>query len=101
MNMPYADFHRRSIDDRDAFWAEQASAFHWFAPHTQVLDWQPPHAEHMNGRQVDVRTRDMTAAEQAICARSSASGISVTLVSAISIGPVLPMTSAASSTQRC
>ena len=41
----YDALYARSINDSDAFWAEQASAFHWFAPHTQVLDWQPPHAK--------------------------------------------------------
>ena len=34
MNMPYADFHRRSIDDRDAFWTEQAALIDWKTPFT-------------------------------------------------------------------
>lgn len=30
------------------------------------LDWQAPHAEHMNGRQADIRNRDMTAADRQV-----------------------------------
>ncbi|MBU6260836.1 MAG: propionate--CoA ligase [Burkholderiales bacterium] len=41
----YADFHRRSIVDRDAFWAEQAALIDWQTPYTQVCDYsQPPFA---------------------------------------------------------
>jgi hypothetical protein len=32
--MNYADFHRRSLEDRDAFWAEQAQLIDWQAPFT-------------------------------------------------------------------
>ncbi len=43
--MTYADFYRRSIDDRDAFWAEQAQLIDWQRPFTQVCDYsQPPFA---------------------------------------------------------
>ncbi len=38
----YADFHRRSIDDREGFWAEQAGLIHWETPFTQVLDYSKP-----------------------------------------------------------
>ena len=34
----YADFYRRSIDDRDAFWAEQAALIDWHQPFDQVCD---------------------------------------------------------------
>ncbi len=34
----YADFYRRSIDDRDAFWAEQATLIDWYRPFDQVCD---------------------------------------------------------------
>ena len=34
----YADFHRRSLEDRDAFWAEQARLIDWRDPFVQVLD---------------------------------------------------------------
>ena len=42
MNMPYAEFHRRSIEDRDAFWAEQAALIDWKTPFTQVCDYSNP-----------------------------------------------------------
>src|SRR5437762_13459423 len=38
----YRDFHRRSIEDREGFWAEQAKLIHWHRPHHQVLDYSKP-----------------------------------------------------------
>ncbi|MFZ5548896.1 MAG: propionate--CoA ligase [Pseudomonadota bacterium] len=38
----YADFHRRSIEDRDAFWAEQAQLIDWETPFEQVCDHSRP-----------------------------------------------------------
>ena len=38
----YADFHRRSLEDRDAFWAEQARLIDWQTPFTQVCDYSNP-----------------------------------------------------------
>jgi propionyl-CoA synthetase len=38
----YAEFHRRSIEDRDAFWAEQAALIDWHTPFTQVCDYSNP-----------------------------------------------------------
>ncbi len=38
----YRDFHRRSIEDRAGFWAEQAKLIHWHRPHQQVLDYSKP-----------------------------------------------------------
>ena len=38
----YADFHRRSITDRDAFWAEQARRIDWQTPPEQVCDTSRP-----------------------------------------------------------
>ncbi|MDE2614990.1 MAG: AMP-binding protein, partial [Burkholderiales bacterium] len=38
----YAEFYRRSIDDRDAFWAEQAALIDWTTPFTQVCDTSRP-----------------------------------------------------------
>ena len=38
----YADFHRRSIEDRDAFWTEQAALVDWQAPFQQVCDYANP-----------------------------------------------------------
>ena len=40
---PYADFHRRSIEDPDGFWAEQATLIEWQRPFDTVCDAsQPP-----------------------------------------------------------
>ena len=38
----YQDFHRRSIQERDAFWAEQAKLIDWHTPHTQVCNFDCP-----------------------------------------------------------
>jgi propionyl-CoA synthetase len=38
----YEEFYRRSLDDRDAFWAEQAQAIAWHTPFTQVCDDSHP-----------------------------------------------------------
>ncbi len=41
--MGYEDFHRRSLQDRDAFWTEQAALIDWHTPFAQVCDAsQPP-----------------------------------------------------------
>ena len=37
----YAEFHRRSLDDRDAFWAEQARLIDWERPFETRLRRQP------------------------------------------------------------
>ena len=38
----YADFHRRSLTDRDAFWAEQAKLVDWKTPPQQICDYSNP-----------------------------------------------------------
>jgi propionyl-CoA synthetase len=46
----YAEFHRRSIVDRDAFWAEQAALIEWHQPFEQVCDYtRPPFAKWFAG----------------------------------------------------
>jgi propionyl-CoA synthetase len=40
--MNYAEFHRRSIEDRDGFWAEQATLIDWHRPFDQVCDNENP-----------------------------------------------------------
>ena len=51
----YADFHRRSIHDRDGFWAEQARLIHWQRPFQQVLDYsRPPFARWFVGGQTNL-----------------------------------------------
>ncbi len=38
----YADFHRRSIEDRDGFWAEQAQLVDWQTPPRTICDYSKP-----------------------------------------------------------
>jgi propionyl-CoA synthetase len=38
----YKDFHRRSIEDREGFWREQAQLIHWHKPFDRVLDYSRP-----------------------------------------------------------
>jgi propionyl-CoA synthetase len=38
----YRDFYRRSIEDRENFWAEQAALIHWQKPFERVLDYSRP-----------------------------------------------------------
>ncbi|MEO7242587.1 MAG: propionate--CoA ligase [Variovorax sp.] len=38
----YKDFYQRSIDDSEAFWAEQAELIDWRTPPTQILDASRP-----------------------------------------------------------
>ena len=53
--MDYASFHRRSIDDRDAFWAEQARLIDWHRPFDQVCDYaNPPFARWFVGGQTNL-----------------------------------------------
>ncbi|MDH5340489.1 MAG: AMP-binding protein, partial [Rubrivivax sp.] len=55
MNMSYDDFYRRSIDDRDAFWAEQAALIDWRKPFEQVCDYsKPPFANWFVGGQTNL-----------------------------------------------
>src|SRR5260221_13845988 len=51
----YREFHRRSIEHREAFWAEQAELIHWRRPHQQVLDYsRPPFARWFVGGQTNL-----------------------------------------------
>lgn len=51
----YADFHRRSITDREAFWAEQAALVDWQRPFDQVCDYsQPPMARWFAGGRLNL-----------------------------------------------
>ena len=46
----YADFHRRSLDDRDAFWTEQAALIDWQKPFDRVCNQDnPPFARWFEG----------------------------------------------------
>jgi propionyl-CoA synthetase len=37
--MSYKEFHRRSLEDRDRFWTEEAGLVDWHKPFRQVLDY--------------------------------------------------------------
>src|SRR6185295_19130626 len=51
----YADFYRRAITDRDAFWAEQAALIDWHKPFEQVCDYtRPPFARWFAGGQTNL-----------------------------------------------
>ena len=51
----YAEFHRRSIEDRDRFWSEQAQLIDWHKPFTQVCDYsRPPFAKWFVGGQTNL-----------------------------------------------
>ena len=53
--MDYASFYRRSIDERDAFWAEQARLIDWHRPFDQVCDYSnPPFARWFVGGQTNL-----------------------------------------------
>ena len=50
-----AGFHKRSIDDREAFWAEQARRIDWHTPHRAVLDYsRPPFAKWFVGGETNL-----------------------------------------------
>jgi propionyl-CoA synthetase len=51
----YAEFHRRSIEQRDAFWREEAGLVHWEKPFSQVLDYsRPPFARWFVGGETNL-----------------------------------------------
>ena len=51
----YAEFHRRSIEDRDGFWTEQARLIDWHKPFEQVCDYShPPFAHWFAGGQTNL-----------------------------------------------
>jgi propionyl-CoA synthetase len=51
----YREFHRRSIEDREGFWAEQAQLIHWRRPFQEVLDYsRPPFARWFVGGQTNL-----------------------------------------------
>ncbi|MEH6417747.1 propionate--CoA ligase [Pseudomonas sp. CGJS7] len=53
--MRYQDFHRRSIEHPEAFWAEQAQAIHWHVPPQTILDYSnPPFRQWFAGGQTNL-----------------------------------------------
>ena len=41
----YEALHKRSLDDPEGFWAEEADRHHWFKPWDKVLEWDAPDAK--------------------------------------------------------
>ncbi len=53
--MDFDAFHRRSITERDAFWAEQAALIDWHKPFDQVCDYsRPPFVDWFVGGQTNL-----------------------------------------------
>jgi propionyl-CoA synthetase len=51
----YREFHRRSIEDREGFWSEQAGLVHWNRPFSKVLDYsRPPFAKWFIGGETNL-----------------------------------------------
>jgi propionyl-CoA synthetase len=51
----YREFHRRSIESREAFWREEAAQVHWHKPFAQVLDYsRPPFARWFVGGETNL-----------------------------------------------
>ncbi|HEY6822141.1 MAG TPA: propionate--CoA ligase [Burkholderiales bacterium] len=51
----YRAFHRRSIEDRDGFWAEEARLIHWQRPPQRILDYsRPPFARWFVGGETNL-----------------------------------------------
>jgi len=41
----YLDIHRRSLDDPERFWSEEARKLDWYETWDRVLDWEMPYAK--------------------------------------------------------
>ncbi len=55
MQQTQNEFHRRSIEHRDAFWSEQARLIDWKRPFDEVLDYsRPPFARWFPGGQTNL-----------------------------------------------
>ena len=55
ISQSYAEFHRRSIQDRDAFWGEQAQLIDWHKPYDRVCNYdKPPFARWFEGGQTNL-----------------------------------------------
>ena len=67
----YREYHRRSLDDRDAFWREKAALIDWQTPFEQVLDYsRPPFARwFVGGRPTSATTRSIATSRRAPTSR--------------------------------
>jgi propionyl-CoA synthetase len=55
MGQVYNEFHRRSIEDREGFWREQAALVDWHKPFDRVLDYsRPPFARWFVGGETNL-----------------------------------------------
>ena len=55
MAAKYQQFYRRSIDDPEGFWGEQAQLIHWHKPYGKVLDYsRPPFAKWFVGGETNL-----------------------------------------------
>ncbi len=53
--MNYAEFYRKSIDDPDTFWANEAARIDWHKPFDRVLDYsRPPFADWFVGGETNL-----------------------------------------------
>ena len=53
--LTYADFYRRSVEQPDAFWAEQAGLIDWFSAPQRVCNWDnPPFAQWFEGGKLNL-----------------------------------------------
>ena len=54
-SLSYADFYRQSLEQPEAFWAEQARLIDWFVPPQRICNWDaPPFAHWFEGGQTNL-----------------------------------------------
>ncbi|MFN0012066.1 MAG: acetate--CoA ligase [Phycisphaerales bacterium] len=49
----YRRLHRRSVEEPESFWAEEAARLAWFAPYKSVLEWDAPDAKWFGGGKIN------------------------------------------------
>ncbi len=49
----YTEMHRRSLEDPEGFWAEQARGIEWHHTWDKVLEWDPPYAKWFVGGELN------------------------------------------------
>jgi acetyl-CoA synthetase len=50
----YRALYRRSVEDPEGFWGEQAQALRWSRPWDRVREWNPPHARWFVGGRLNL-----------------------------------------------
>ncbi|WP_456400679.1 acetate--CoA ligase [Persephonella sp.] len=50
----YEEVYKRSIEDREGFWAEVAEELHWFKKWDKVLEWEYPYAKWFVGGKTNI-----------------------------------------------